>query len=202
VPIRVNNTKAQGLQSLGFGVNMELMGTTSHPWNDWYHINGNTYGTWLPGDPRGWRTRHHRIHVEGDYKNPPPRGTSDGLHAYSKKLMKAKPVYLSPEARAIACCAMVEAFTYHAIELVAVAVDDHHYHILARFRDHFPRKWVGIAKKESARAISTANLGPSGGIWAVRCKVTPINDRDHQVTVARYIAKHAQRGAALWAAWK
>lgn len=41
------------------------------PWNDWYHIMCHTYGTWLPGDPRGFRTRHHREHVEGDYKSPP-----------------------------------------------------------------------------------------------------------------------------------
>ncbi|MGH7177977.1 MAG: hypothetical protein ACREJC_11395, partial [Tepidisphaeraceae bacterium] len=24
-----------------------------HPWNDWYHVMAHTYGTWLPGDPRG-----------------------------------------------------------------------------------------------------------------------------------------------------
>src|SRR3954468_9029001 len=41
------------------------------PWNNWYHCMGNTYGTWLPGDPRGFRTRLHREHVEGDYRNPP-----------------------------------------------------------------------------------------------------------------------------------
>jgi hypothetical protein len=24
------------------------------PWNDWYHIMTHTYGTWLPGDPKGF----------------------------------------------------------------------------------------------------------------------------------------------------
>ena len=37
------------------------------PWNDWYHVMCHTYGTWLPGDPKGFRTRHHREQVEGDY---------------------------------------------------------------------------------------------------------------------------------------
>ena len=46
-------------------------------WNGWYHVNGNTYGTWLPGDERGWRSRHHKVHVNGDYKNPPPPGAHD-----------------------------------------------------------------------------------------------------------------------------
>lgn len=44
-------------------------------WNAWYHVLTNTYGTWLRGDRRGWRERHHRKHVEGDYKNPPKPGT-------------------------------------------------------------------------------------------------------------------------------
>jgi hypothetical protein len=33
----------------------------------WYHVIISTYGGWLHGDPRGFRTRHHRAHVEGDY---------------------------------------------------------------------------------------------------------------------------------------
>ena len=40
------------------------------PWNDWYHCTTHTYGSWLRGDRRGWRARHHREHVQGDYKNP------------------------------------------------------------------------------------------------------------------------------------
>lgn len=59
----------------------------STPWCDWYHIMGSTFGTWLPGDPKGFRTRHHREHVEGDYKNPPPKGTHDARWKRSKELM-------------------------------------------------------------------------------------------------------------------
>ena len=47
------------------------------PWRHWYHCNGSTYGTWLPGDPRGWRSRNHRVHVPGDYRTPPPPGRFD-----------------------------------------------------------------------------------------------------------------------------
>src|SRR2546425_7588419 len=61
----------------------------------WFHVTTHTYGTWLPGDPRGFRTRHHREHVEGDYKNPPPKGAYDKLWQRSKDLMKRHPVYLT-----------------------------------------------------------------------------------------------------------
>jgi hypothetical protein len=57
------------------------------PWNDWYHCMGNTFGTWLPGSPKGFRTRHHREHVQGDYKNPPPNGIYEERHKHAKSLM-------------------------------------------------------------------------------------------------------------------
>lgn len=207
----------------------------SHPpWNDWYHINGNTYGTWLRGDPRGWRARHHREHVEGDYKNPPPPGTYDRLHASSKRLMaKANrvPVRLSTQARRVACQTMVESLLAHGVELVAISVDDHHYHLLARFTKarplaHVahgceppkptghgpwapptyltdpPRHYVGIAKMRAAQALTKAELAPPGGVWGKRCKVTPIKNRSHQLAVAGYITKHERTGGMIWTLWK
>ena len=58
---------------------------------------GHTYGTWLPGDPKGFRTRHHREHIEGDYRNPPPKGIYEGLHECAKRSMKRDPVFLDPD---------------------------------------------------------------------------------------------------------
>lgn len=189
------------------------------PWNDWFHVNGNTYGTWLRGDPRGWRARHHREHVDGDYKNPPAPGTYDRLHAHSQRLMKRPAVHLSQEARALACQAMVDSLLRHRVELISLCVDDHHYHLLARFgkpTDSDPwasvvaqrrdgkaliavaRHCVGIAKKDSATALSDAGLAARGGVWAKRCRVPPIGDRAHQLNVYRYIVNHAERAAAVW----
>lgn len=39
------------------------------PWNSWYHVTIHVYGSWLRGDPRGWRSRHHREHADGDYES-------------------------------------------------------------------------------------------------------------------------------------
>lgn len=102
-------------------------------WNGWYHVNGNTFGTWLRGDPHGWRARHHREHVEGDYKHPPPAGMYDRLLAHSKRLMQRDEVRLSEPARQLACREMVASLLRHRVEVIAVSVDDHHFHLLARF---------------------------------------------------------------------
>jgi hypothetical protein len=46
----------------------------------WFHVILTTYGAWLPGDPRGFRTPNHRLHIEGDYKTPPLTGKHARLH--------------------------------------------------------------------------------------------------------------------------
>ena len=168
------------------------------PWNDWYHCMCNTYGTWLRGDPRGWRTRHHREHVEGDYKHTPPAAVCEQLLARSTRLLKREPVHLSAIQRQQAMDAVVRSFDLHGIELIAASLDDHHLHLLARFPDHNPRKWVGIAKKNAARALSDLGLLPHGGVWGKRSECTPIEDRRHQLTVFDYIQRHANQGAVVW----
>jgi hypothetical protein len=187
-------------------------------WNDWYHVNGNTYGTWLRGDAWGWRARHHREHVEGDYRNPPPKGMYERLLRYSKDLMERAPVRLSAAARRIACDEFVASLQRHGIEVVCACIDDHHFHALARLvlprpTDSDPwastrtrndplyayiRHIVGIAKKDASRSVSDAGLAPQGGIWGKRFKITEIEDRRHQVAVARYILRHGGKGAEVW----
>ena len=186
-------------------------------WNGWYHLNGNTYGTWIRGDERGWRARHHREHVEGDYKHPPDPSKHIAEREYSR-MNTAPPVRLSTEARPVACEELVSSLIDQGIEVIACAVDDHHFHILARFL--LPQKptgsnpWasgthnqpiyayirhlVGLAKSRAARALSSRSLASPGGVWAKRFKITPIADRAHQLTAFRYIADHAPRGATVW----
>lgn len=182
-------------------------------WNGWYHINGNTYGTWIRGDTRGWRARHHREHVEGDYKNPPPPERDVHLRVQSLRGMDA-PVRLSVEARSLLCSAFVASFQHQQTELIAACVTGTHFHLLARFvlpanpRPKPPtrnqpiyahiRAIVGQVKSHATLKVSKASLATPGGVWAKRCKITAIADRTHQLTVFRYIEKHTNQGGAVW----
>lgn len=159
---------------------------------------GNTYGTWLPGNPKGFRTRHHREHVEGDYKAPPPDGRYDERLQKSKDLMKRPPVYLTVRQRVRAVEEFVRSLQKRDIELIAVSIDRVHFHVLARFPDHNPRHWIGIAKKESSHYLKQEALAPVGGLWATRFEVVPIEDREHQLWTVSYILKHAKKGATTW----
>jgi REP element-mobilizing transposase RayT len=168
-----------------------------HPWNHWYHVMCHTYGTWLPGDPKGFRTRHHREHVEGDYKNPPPKGKYDPLWQRSKDLMKRDPVYLTIQQRHRAADEFVRAFHKWHIDLRIVSIDRIHMHALIRVPDHNPRHYVGLAKKESSAYMKQDHLAEPGGLWAVRCKCLPIADASHFDSATDYIHDHESLGAAI-----
>jgi hypothetical protein len=177
-------------------------------WNNWYHLMANTYGTWLPGDPRGFRTRRHRRHVQGDYRNPPPAGRDVKLHTAARKLMPRPPVYLTSEARRVGLTNIHHALVEHSgIESLAVAVGRAHLHVLGRFGPpdeassamaDLPRHYLGIAKQWSAKALVKRNLARPGGVWARRGKIKPIENRAHQVRVFDYILAHRKEGAAVW----
>ncbi|MDP6637181.1 MAG: hypothetical protein QGG42_19955 [Phycisphaerae bacterium] len=162
----------------------------------WYHVNGNTYGTWLHGDRRGWRSRHGRDHCTGDYKNPPAAGMYDRLEEYSRNIMKAEPVVLTVVQRGAACDAMLEKFIACGVKVIALSVGAKHYHILAQFPDARVRHWVGLAKKSSSRILG--KFGLPGRVWARKCRALPIVDRSHQVNTFEYILAHRQQGSRVW----
>lgn len=165
-------------------------------WNGWYHVDGHTYGTWMPGDARGWRERNHRRHVEGDYRNPPPPGTGDVIHNRSEGLLKRPPVYLTPTQRKVGGQAMVEMLLHDGIELLALSLDAVHFHILARFRGWEIRARVGRAKKHAYFLLR--DRGHAGEVWTKLTKVTPIHDRDHQINTFNYVCDHGKKGAWVW----
>ena len=166
------------------------------PWNGWYHCNGNTYGTWLRGDPRGFRERHHRRHVEGDYRNPPAPGEYGQLHERSKEFLKREPVHLNGSQREVAARAMLDKLRRDGIDVIAISVDDHHFHVLLPCPDHRPRQWLGRAKMHASMELR--ELGLHGQVWARGCRALPIRDRGHQVNTFDYIVDHRRREAAVW----
>ncbi len=153
--------------------------------NGWYHVNGNTYGTWLPGDPRGWREKKHKNHVPGDYRNPPPPGFGARLHTYARAALKQEPVRLNVAQREIAGKAIIESFFHQTIEIIALSMDAIHFHLLLKCPDSDVRRRVGWAKQSAWFSLRTAGLG--GKVWERNSNVTPIRSREHQTRVFEYI---------------
>jgi hypothetical protein len=185
-------------------------------WHNFYHCVGSTYGTWLRGDPRGFRTFKHIEHVDGDYKQPPP-DIYQPLFEYHKKKLKYLPVKLSQEQQRVLCSAMIESLHADKALPVALAVAVNHFHLLARFdemspellekyqsqlladeRDPSPRFYLGRARQFAVHQLAKQNLKSPGPVWATKPTCKPVHSRSHQLAVARYIQSHAREGAAIW----
>ncbi len=213
----------------------------ARPWNNWFHCIGTLKHAWLRGDERGWRARHHREHVEGDYKHPPPEGMYESQRRRTVNLMalhapEREAVMLDEWSQRVEMCRLLAgAVRHYEAGSVALAVGVKHYHVLVRFapvgvpttgvgglcaahgvgglceahvlkdaRDPAPRYVLGKCHSWCARQFRHWMLRemsvtiPSGGLFAPRPKCIPVEDREHQVRVARYIFDHADEGAAVY----
>ena len=165
-------------------------------WRHWYHVIGTTYGTWLHGDKRGWRSRHHRQHVDGDYKSPPAAGKYDKLAEHAQRQMKKPAVHLTKPQQRIACLAIAEYLVFLETNPLIVSQNHEHFHILARFVGNNPKWLVGLAKREATRRL--ARGGFTGRTWAKDSGPKPIQNRQHQLRVFGYIREHREQGAVVW----
>ncbi|MCA9024701.1 MAG: hypothetical protein KDA86_05775 [Planctomycetaceae bacterium] len=162
----------------------------------WFHVILGTYGSWLPGDPRGFRTRHHRDHVDGDYKNPPPTGLYDGLNGASHSSLKSSPVVLTWDQRVIVGNALRCRLEELKSTVACLAISRQHAHLLAKLPPQQVRDTVGNAKKTAWFKMREAGFPQK--LWAKRAKCDPMNDRRHQLNVYHYILRHEREGAYVW----
>jgi REP element-mobilizing transposase RayT len=161
----------------------------------WFHVIFSTFGTWLRGDRRGFRDHDHRIHSSGDYKTPPPAIEHAGLRNWTIRVMHKDPVRLAPELRSRVGVALLRKLAEHEIQVLAISVSGEHVHLLGRFPHETARKIVGLAKAHASHTIRDAIPGV---VFAKKCKLEPIQDREHHVNTFRYIVDHQEEGAWVW----
>ncbi len=163
----------------------------------WYHVMFSTYGSWLYGDPRGFRTRHHREHVEGDYKNPPPEGLYADKERRSRALLKQAPVSLPVPLRAVVGTSIKERLEGLGYLVIALTVTAQHVHVLVKLPLGDVREHIGVAKKHAWFVLRQQHLW-RGKLWGKRCQCVLVRDRTHQLNVYRYIGKHVDEGGWVW----
>ncbi len=164
----------------------------------WMHIEWHTFGTWLPGDPRGFRSRDHRIHSSGDYRSPPPPGEHAGLHAYAKRVMHRAPVVLTGTQQIRICAQLEEKIEREGFEVALLSVSITHVHLLGRFDPASVGMEVGKLKRHSSHAIRDEL---PGRIWEARIDDRVIRDEVHWQGVYGYILDHSRKErAAIWRA--
>ncbi len=171
---------------------------STHDTRQWFHIILTTYGAWLPGDLRGFRTRHHREHVEGDYHDPPPRELYAARRQRSETLLKQPPVTLPTRLRPVVGRAIRNKLRSLGADVLCLAVAGRHVHIQTKMPPTETRQWAGRAKKRAT--LELREHGWQGKVWAARGKFVSILSSEHQERVYQYILQHRAEGAWVWSA--
>jgi len=158
----------------------------------WHHVVLTTYGAWLYGDPRGFRTRHHRQHVEGDYKSPPEEDYSR-LEIHVRQSLSQPPVHLSVGEREMVGGLLRNRLIQLRSWVLCCAVASQHVHLLVKMPPSESRRLIGLAKKHAT--FELRSTGRSGKLWGVRSKSILVRSREHQRRTYHYILRHAEHGA-------
>ena len=167
-----------------------------NPGKAWHHIIFDTRGSWLTGDPRGFRSRNHRKHSQGDYKHPPPLGEHAGLHRVVRE--NSRPAISLPKTLHEKIGQIVLSQCHdQGHRVLAIAVDAHHVHLLVELpMDRKEVKQIVGSWKQKASHVVRETL--PGSIWSKSCDPIRIKDRAHHERVYRYILGHRDQGAWVW----
>lgn len=166
------------------------------PGKHWVHLTIGTYASWLPGDPRGWRSRNHKTHSSGDYHQPPPNGEHEELHHYSKRISSGA-IAIPKVTRGGIGEKLVEQFRKLGHDLRVLSVGGMHVHGLIELplSEKVAKHEVGRCKQAAALLVS-GQFKPR--LWARDCGMKLIRDADHFGRVVKYIKDHEQEGAWVW----
>lgn len=166
------------------------------PGKTWYHVTLGTHASWLPGDPRGFRDRKHRIHSGGDHRNPPPVGEHHGLHQYNQLHTGAATV-IPADLRGIVGRKIADHLLKLGHPILVISVSGMHAHLLAELQSDRDKARHDITRRKQAAALAVRGQ-MNGKLWAKNMGLKPVNDRGHQINVYRYILKHRGEGAWVW----
>ena len=164
----------------------------------WRHVVINTHGTWLHGDERGFRSRGHRIHSSGDYRNPPPKGEHTGLLRYHRKRCR-KEVIIPREFRRAIGQAIVDYLLSEGYRVLCVAVGKVHAHGVVELPiPSRVKRIIGEAKRHASRCVSRPI---PGALWSAGGEFVAVEDADHLKAAYEYDLYKQGPGAWTWS-WR
>jgi REP element-mobilizing transposase RayT len=174
----------------------------------WF-ITVTTYGTWLPGDPRGSvgsvrdrrpedrPTRVRRVH---NIVTTPYEKHLTGLHEASRKLMKGPPVRLDHEKAEVVLDQFLETSRIRNWQLFAVAIMWNHFHLVAAALDEVNGKKIRNDLKAYASGALNRRFGkpPSDTWWTTGGSVRPVKNEDAYHAMVNYTLHEQPNPLVVW----
>ncbi|HEX5102869.1 MAG TPA: hypothetical protein VFV87_03610 [Pirellulaceae bacterium] len=134
-----------------------------------YFLTWTTYGTWLPGDERGWVKR------PGSLEEANPR-----LERWSRSKLAERALILAPGQRAIVERTIVDHCRIRGWHLWIVRCLSNHVHVVITARDVDPDGVVRQLKAWCTRRLKEADAAEEARVhwWTERASTRYINDRN------------------------
>jgi hypothetical protein len=167
----------------------------------WWLVTWTTYGSWLPGDPRGFQTWHGR-----EYVPPPPRYAKPGEPTYDKAEYEQRyeaarkqvegAIELSKEEQQRVCNSIVDELIVIPVVPAVLSVGNVHVHLLAIFGKLLIRPTVGRLKARATRELNEAGfIGKR--VWSKNCHMVSKDTADKLQNAYNYVAKHVEEGCLV-----
>ena len=148
-----------------------------------YFLTWTTYGTWLPGDERGW------VQKPGRFQPPNPR-----LKAAARSLLTEEACMLNPEQRSLVEATIARHCALRGWQLHAVSCRTNHVHVVVTAKVHPKiirdqlKAWCTRRLKERQQAD---NADPSQTIrvnwWTERGSTRWLNDEQSLIEAIQYV---------------
>jgi hypothetical protein len=163
-----------------------------HPW---VHLWSGYRGQWLPGDPRNFNSRRHRIHSEHRvYSDDPLNWDHGGLLSHAKSIAQGK-VIINREVAPLLLDSVRKKLEAMEVTTAALACHSTHFHALIRVGDEDAKAVFGRAKQAGSHAVRSVLPGT---IWGDSSGVRRIATFSDFASVFWYILAHVEEGAVVW----
>jgi REP element-mobilizing transposase RayT len=161
----------------------------------WTHVYSSYLGQWLPGDQRGFNSRHHKIRSTRHYLiHDPFTKEHAGLERYSKLMCDDK-VSIARQHRPMLLEALRAKFESMGTPIAAIGASPTHTHALIKVGDEDAKPIFGRAKQAASHALRAHY---PGRLWGASCGVRRIMNFGHFASALWYILDHEKHGAAVW----
>lgn len=173
----------------------------------WF-LTWTTYGTWLPGDRRGFvgpvREIRSNLKVTRNERGVPYEEGNVDMEAAARSLLRGVPIWLKAEQGTVVVDQIEETASFRRWRLLALAVMANHIHVVVTVPGvPGPEDLLRDLKAYASRALNARFGKPSGGTWwtrsgskracrddaAIRSRVRYVRDQPNALCMRVYSAR-------------
>ncbi|MFQ5412425.1 MAG: transposase, partial [Phycisphaerae bacterium] len=159
-------------------------------------LTWTTYGTWLPGDDRGFVSRTPAAAGGHEIRNEPGTSYDAGrrdLTESARKRMKGKPVFLNPQHARVIHDAFIEVAINHDIAMLAFSIMPDHVHLICQDSERSGSDLLQLFKGVSSRSLGQRfKLVESPRWWTESGSKRFIRKRDDPQAAIDYVCNQAR----------